>query len=282
MTYILVTTARNESANLRNLINSVLSQTIKPALWFIMNDNSTDDTEQILEDASRNYSFIKFENLGIGERDLTFRYHQNMSYGFKKAALFCMENKIAWEYIGVLDGDIFLDSINYYQLLINQLEVDSSLVIISGVVLSYNGKSYIEESTYKKEKPRGANRLIRKSFYEEIGYPIVPSADSVMIVLAFQKKYHCVCIEEAVAKQSRLTTSERDDYFSGKYVGRVKYILGYSVIYSILKSIYLLLKLKPQMALGFAVSYIKCFVLREKRIEIEDVRRFYGKKILGT
>jgi glycosyltransferase involved in cell wall biosynthesis len=282
MKYILVTPARNESDNLPSLIKSVVNQSIKPELWLIMNDNSTDNSIEIIKEAAANYPYIFLINLDPAPYDLAWRYHEIMSNGFKKAIEMCKTKNIEWNFIGVLDSDIFLDSENYYQLLLRQLETDASLVIISGNVLSYNGNDYIEESPFRKEKPRGANRLIRKSFYKEIGYPIVPCADSVMRVLAIQKKYTCECVKNAIAKQSRLTTSERDDYRSGKYVGKVKYVLGYTLIYGLLKSIYFLLRLKPLMALGFLVSYIKCFVLREKRIDIEPVRKFYSKKVFGA
>ena len=51
--YILVTAAKNEGKNLPELIQSVAEQTIKPLLWVIVDDASTDNTPQILEDASK-------------------------------------------------------------------------------------------------------------------------------------------------------------------------------------------------------------------------------------
>ena len=42
--YILVTPAKNEAKNLPSLIKAVFNQSIKPILWIIVNDGSTDKT----------------------------------------------------------------------------------------------------------------------------------------------------------------------------------------------------------------------------------------------
>lgn len=282
MSYILVTTVRNEAKNLPKLIDSVANQSIRPVFWFIMNDNSSDDTESILLKASQKYSYIEYYNMEGGDRDLAWRYHANMSFGFNEAVKMSQNKGLNWNYIGILDGDIILDSIDYYEKLIKYLKCDLELAIISGIILSYNGKKYIDETHFRSDMPRGANRLIKKSFYEKFGYPIVPCADSVMRVLAIQNNYKCLCVNDAIAKQSRLTTSENSDINSGKYLGKVKYILGYPLAYCILKTIYYLMKLKPLLGIGFFSSYIKYYFGGEKRIEIESVRKYYRKKIIGV
>ena len=47
--YILITAARNEENLIENTIKSVISQSIKPAKWIIVSDNSTDRTDIIVE-----------------------------------------------------------------------------------------------------------------------------------------------------------------------------------------------------------------------------------------
>ena len=46
--YIVVTPARNEESNLLDVADSMIKQTIKPKLWLIVDDGSTDDTLSLI------------------------------------------------------------------------------------------------------------------------------------------------------------------------------------------------------------------------------------------
>jgi len=61
--YILITPARNEEKNIPLTIESTINQTLKPKLWVIVNDNSSDSTPQIVEKYLGNFPWIKLINL---------------------------------------------------------------------------------------------------------------------------------------------------------------------------------------------------------------------------
>jgi len=46
--YVLITAARDEETNIQKTIESVVAQTIKPKKWIIVSDESTDRTEEIV------------------------------------------------------------------------------------------------------------------------------------------------------------------------------------------------------------------------------------------
>lgn len=46
--YVLVTAARNERKHLERLIQSAAAQTVRPLLWVIVSDASTDGTDEIV------------------------------------------------------------------------------------------------------------------------------------------------------------------------------------------------------------------------------------------
>ena len=58
MTYVLITPAKNEEGNIGRLIECVGSQTLLPLKWVIVDDNSTDATEEIVQSYSEKFSFI--------------------------------------------------------------------------------------------------------------------------------------------------------------------------------------------------------------------------------
>src|SRR3954471_9489044 len=57
--YLLVTPCRDEAKYARRTLDSVVGQSIKPALWIIVDDGSKDETPQILADYARMYPWIK-------------------------------------------------------------------------------------------------------------------------------------------------------------------------------------------------------------------------------
>ena len=57
--YLLVSPCRNESDYMRITLDSVVNQSIKPDLWVIVDDGSSDATPQILAEYAEKYSFIK-------------------------------------------------------------------------------------------------------------------------------------------------------------------------------------------------------------------------------
>ena len=61
--YILITPAKNEQAYIEKTIRSVLSQTILPQQWIMVNDGSKDNTEQLVIKYAKRYSFISLLNL---------------------------------------------------------------------------------------------------------------------------------------------------------------------------------------------------------------------------
>ncbi len=277
MDYILVTPVRNEADNIQRLITCVASQVVRPKYWLIMNDNSTDESLSIITKASNNYDYITLWNLEPAERDLGWRYHRIMSRGFKKAITDCDVLGVRWSLIGVLDGDIFFKDNDYYSKLISEFVSSKKLGIASGEVSSKQNNGFVIDRN-KYRLPRGANRLINRECYQEIGgYPEEPCADSIMRIKAVHFGYNCAVFDHLVAYQSRLTTANRNDYGSGKYVASVKYYLNYSFTYFILKTINYFFSLRFKFAIGFFINYLRLRIEGREKISDPIVSKYFHK-----
>lgn len=57
--YCLITPCRNEEQYARRTLESVVTQSIPPALWVIVDDGSTDSTPNILDEYAKRYSYIR-------------------------------------------------------------------------------------------------------------------------------------------------------------------------------------------------------------------------------
>jgi biofilm PGA synthesis N-glycosyltransferase PgaC len=55
----LISPCRDEAKFMRETLDSVISQSIKPAKWIIVDDGSTDDTPRILEEYRKKHDWIE-------------------------------------------------------------------------------------------------------------------------------------------------------------------------------------------------------------------------------
>ena len=61
--YVLITPVRNEEKTIEITLRSVINQTLTPAEWVIVSDESTDRTDEIISRYSAKYEFIQFLRL---------------------------------------------------------------------------------------------------------------------------------------------------------------------------------------------------------------------------
>src|SRR5271167_199932 len=57
--YVIITACRDEARYARSTLDSVVAQTVLPALWVIVDDGSTDDTPAILAEYAARHPFIR-------------------------------------------------------------------------------------------------------------------------------------------------------------------------------------------------------------------------------
>lgn len=235
--YLLVTPVKNEAENLPQLFNSIISQTIRPILWLIIDDGSCDGSTGLIKKQAEDHHFIIYIRNETKKRDLAWHYHSILSNGFKYVIDTAKQRNIEWNYIGVLDGDIFFQEDHYYEYLINEFDKNDKLGICSGGTKSFNGKKYLTAKN-RESNPNGCARLILKECYYVIGeYPVIPAADSMMNKIARNKGYHTKRFEAIYAYQSRLTNAANGLVKGAIYSGHILYYLGYNIIYILLYSI---------------------------------------------
>jgi len=61
--YIIISPVRNEEKYIEKTVKSVISQSVKPIEWIIVNDGSKDNTKIIISNYAAKYKWIKLINL---------------------------------------------------------------------------------------------------------------------------------------------------------------------------------------------------------------------------
>ena len=116
--YLLVSPCRNEAPFMTQTLDSVVAQRLKPALWVIVDDGSTDETPDILADYAARHGWIKV----IPKPD---RGHRAVGPGVIQAFNAGLES-VEWKnfpYLCKLDLDLFLPP-TYFEELVVAMEAD--------------------------------------------------------------------------------------------------------------------------------------------------------------
>lgn len=161
--YVVISPGRNEAGFMRRTLDSVVAQTVRPALWVIVDDGSTDESPEILADYAARHDWIRV----IRRED---RGHRAVGPGVIEAFYAGWETVDAsqFTYLCKLDLDLDLPP-GYFEGLIAEMEKDPRLGTCSG-------KAYYFDDTGRRiwermgdEMSVGASKFYRRACFEQIG-----------------------------------------------------------------------------------------------------------------
>jgi len=255
--YVLITPARNEEAFLGDTIQGVLSQTVVPARWVIVDDRSTDRTAEIVRGCLPAHPFIRLLSLpGDGSR----------SFG-KKAAAFNagleLLDGIEYGYIGNLDADIKLPP-GYYESVLREFERDPSLGVAGGTVFTLAGGLPVRLDAAADSVP-GAVQLFRKECFRDIGgkYLLLEQGgiDAAAEVMARMHGWEVRQIPGVSVQEQRRIGTAADSDLAAKYKEGVRFhSLGYGTLYYLVRAIYKM-QFKPKV-IGSLIAVVGFLVAR--------------------
>ncbi len=275
--YILITPCKNEEKNIHRLVNSIKNQSIKPKLWVIVNDGSTDKTLQLLSKFKQRW--IKVITLKPHKRDMGLHLSKVHRLGFKNATSIANKNKIRYSHIGLVDADIFLEK-RYFEKLIKQIKKNNYGIVSGGIYSKIKGK-YVYESQYSNPNlPRGGARLWKKECFDETGgYIPAYSSDSVSNIKAKINCWKMAQLKQVKAYQIRPTDTAEGLWKGNVYRGKSAYFLHIPFYFVILKSIKKSIKESPSNAAAYLSGYLSSLIKKEQKLKDKDIKK-YNSKIL--
>jgi glycosyltransferase involved in cell wall biosynthesis len=124
--YLLISPCRDEAAFMRRTLDSVAAQTVKPALWIVVDDGSTDETPKILEEYSRKLPWLRVvRKSNRGKRAVGPGVIEAFYQGLENVDL------DDFDYVCKLDMDLDLPP-RYFELLMQRMEREPRLGTCSG------------------------------------------------------------------------------------------------------------------------------------------------------
>jgi poly-beta-1,6-N-acetyl-D-glucosamine synthase len=224
--YILITPTKNEEKYIEKTIQSVINQSILPLYWFIVNDNSTDNTANIIESYAREYPFIRHKLVKNFRPDLK-------STGARSAALrnYLREiiRELPSEIIVSIDSDISFEP-DFFERLFATLKNNIHMGIVSGHLVN-NGKP---ERLNILSTNRGAVRVYARKCFDQIGRYYEGRGEDQMDTYTAQF-YGWETRTEPVyfqhLKQEGIRhTRYRNHFVTGNYKGRIPYYFPYFLL----------------------------------------------------
>lgn len=234
--------ARNESDKLLATIKSIRAAAQFAAVELaivVVDDGSKDDTAEVARKAG--CVAIELKDRGysaLGKPELADTHNAGFDYIFK--------NFTNYDYLMVFGADTTCNE-NYIQLLIDEMERDQQLVMCAGMIDGYKTN---------KAAVRGSGRIIRKSFWDEIGHRlknIYYSWESYPIVYANANGWKTRTIYSALMQTSRPPLKGVDWYRYG--IGAKEN--GSIFPYVILRSGRAFFKISPKQSFRLIKGYLR-------------------------
>jgi len=298
--YIVVTPCKNEENNLPNLVQSMTAQTIRPALWVIVDDGSTDMTGEIIAEVEEKYGWIKGLHLEKCEEYMGTHLAYICNKGFEFAREYCDREGISYEYIALVDADNILEA-RYFEKLIEEFEKDEKLGIASGnsifvdiEMILYELKAKnpnitvmdnefwhiwdsnsTEKQKSREDLPMGSARVWRKACFEETGgYLPVPLPDSVSNAMAKLKGWKTRRFMD-IRVIERHGLKKQGLWGGYKEKGESYFFLGQSFLLAVLKALKYTFKRPYYIGMAYFYGYIKSFILRKERVNDGKIKYYY-------
>ncbi len=159
---LVVSPVKNEEKYLRFTIQSMISQTMRPALWIIVDDGSTDRTGEIAAAAAFEHDWIKVvHRVGTPTR----RVGPGVVEAFYDG-LACVSLS-DFDFVCKLDGDLEFRP-GYFATLLRRFAARPRLGTASGKTFVPVGDKFVRERT-GDEFSHGVAKLFRRECFEEIG-----------------------------------------------------------------------------------------------------------------
>jgi len=162
--YLLVTPCRNEEAFCRRTLDTVVTQSLLPALWIIVDDGSSDATPTILDEYARRHPFIRI----VRRED---RGARSVGPGVIEAfyAGYATVDPSQFDYVCKLDLDLELPP-TYFESLISRMASEPRLGTCSGKPwFRARPDGPLVSESIGDETSAGMTKLYRRRCFEEIG-----------------------------------------------------------------------------------------------------------------
>jgi len=242
LSYSIAMCAHNEEKYIKQALESIFRQTVKPEKVVLVLDRCVDKTGEIARE-------FPVEIVEKKHKKWDNSYAENLEIA---------RQRINTEFLAIVDADVVLEP-NYFKTLLTEIREEDACIsgrvvtkskTILGRLLSLWEKTYVISLS---RRPRGCALLIRKSLLDKIGgFADVPAPDTHVQDSALKLGFKIRITNSSVAYHTREITFRKAvrAQFSA---GVARYVQGKGFLKTLLHSI---VRLRPFVFVGYFYSLI--------------------------
>ncbi|GAA4269443.1 glycosyltransferase family 2 protein [Hyunsoonleella aestuarii] len=235
MDFYIIIPAHNEESSIGRTLDSLVNQTLLPKKLVVVNDNSTDNTQDIVEAFSSRHSWISLLNVTSSNQHLPGSKIINAFYkGYNE-----LDNY--YDIICKYDADLIFPK-NYLEHISIHFNKNQKLGMVAGFCLIEKNGNWILENLTRKDHIRGALKAYRKQCFYDIG-KLKPSMgwDTVDELLAKYHGWELLTDEKLHVKHLKPTGQSYNK--ASKYLqGEAMYKMRYGFVITLLSALKLAFK----------------------------------------
>ena len=273
--YCIVTPVRDEADFIGAAIEAVAAQTIRPVEWIIVDDGSTDQTTNIVEQFTQKYPWIRLarrENRG-------FRSSGGGIEGFLLGVELLRTRD--WDFLVNLDGDLTFSS-QYFEKCFEYFRKNPRLGIGGGTIYNKVGSRLFLEKCADFHV-RGATKIYRRQCWDTLGGMHAGLGwDTVDEIKAHMRGWSTLSFPDLQLIHHRVTGLAHGGIWgNGVKNGLSDYIVGYHPLFFVLKCFRRVFK-PPYVlgSLGLAYGFLLGYLRRPARVRDRDFIRYIRRQQL--
>lgn len=162
MDFYIIIPAHNEARSIGLTLDSLVNQTLKPKCVVVVNDNSTDTTEDVIESYTEKHQWIRLVNSKSSNQHLP---GSKIIHAFYKGYDTLDDN---YDVICKFDADLIFPN-NYLEQLSAHFKNNSKLGMAAGFCYIEKNGDWVLENLTRKDHIRGALKAYRKECFLQIG-----------------------------------------------------------------------------------------------------------------
>jgi len=270
--YLLISPCRNEAQYMRRTLDSVVAQTVRPALWVIVDDGSTDETPAILADYAAEHDWIRI----VPKPD---RGHRAVGPGVIEAFYAGLEtvSLADYPYLCKLDLDLDLPP-GYFKTLMARMEANPRIGTCSGKPYMRVGGKLVSERR-GDEMSVGMTKFYRRECFEAIGgFVREVMWDAIDSHKARQLGWTAISWDDPELRFEHLRpmgSSQQSIYEGRRRHGRGQYFMGSDPIYYVATCVFRMIE--PPYVLGglaMAQGYFGAWLRGERQLDDPELVAF--------
>lgn len=271
MKYYIVIPSHNEEKFITLTLDSLVKQTVLPTKVVVVNDNSTDKTEEIVLDFAEKHPWISLVNKTSEAIHLPgSKVIQAFQKGFETL-------DTNYDLIVKADADLIFPE-HYFETIIGHFKNDAKIGMAGGFAYIEKSGDWILENLTDKDHIRGAFKTYRKACFEQIG-GLKPAMgwDTVDELLCKFYDWKVVTDESLKVKHLKPTGANYNKISRYKQ-GEAFYTLGYGFFITFIASLKLAMrKGKPLLFLDYLKGFWKAKSAHKPLLVTEEQAKFIRK-----